>query len=60
MPICEHCGKEFYAGEGLWDDGDYMCGECVAKHIEKSEKLENGTRSSKPERTITVQVKRKK
>lgn len=34
MPICEQCGKEFDVSEGLWDDGDYMCGECVAGYVE--------------------------
>jgi len=38
MPICEECGKEFNASDGAWDDGDYMCGECIARHIEEAER----------------------
>jgi hypothetical protein len=37
MPTCEDCGNEFYAGDGAWDDGDYMCGECIARHIADAE-----------------------
>jgi hypothetical protein len=47
MPICEECGKEFQAGDGAWDDGDYMCGDCIAGHIEKSERSEEQSRSDK-------------
>lgn len=36
MVICEYCGKSFYAGDGLWDNSDYMCGECVASRIEEA------------------------
>jgi hypothetical protein len=45
MPICEWCGKEFFAGDGAWDDGDYMCGECIAAHIDDSEQEEQNTSS---------------
>jgi arsenate reductase len=38
MPKCDYCGKEFYAGDGAWDDGDYTCGECLADQIEESER----------------------
>jgi hypothetical protein len=24
-------------GKGTWDDGDYMCPECISSYIEKSE-----------------------
>ena len=37
MPICDDCGNEYPAGEGVWGNGDYICGECVAAHIEKTE-----------------------
>jgi hypothetical protein len=40
MATCDQCGKEFYAGDGAWDDGDYMCGECIAGHIEDAEQKE--------------------
>ena len=60
MPICEYCGKEFYAGDGLWDDGDYMCGECLAIEIEKSEHKNKQNLSNKPQKIITVPVQRKK
>lgn len=33
MPICDHCGKDYPAGEGVWGNGDYMCGECVQAHL---------------------------
>lgn len=47
MPICEECGKEFYAGDGAWDDGDYMCGECIAGHAEDAERKEQKSSSNK-------------
>lgn len=40
MATCGYCGKEFYPGDGTWDNGDYMCGECIARHIEKNERSE--------------------
>ena len=52
MPICEECGKEFSAGDGAWDDGDYMCGECIAGHIEKSERSAGQDSSDKHPQVI--------
>ena len=46
MPICEECGKEFFAGDGAWDNADYMCGECIASHIEKAERRERKSSDS--------------
>ena len=40
MPKCDKCGKEFFAGDGIWDDDDYVCGECVADQIAEAEKKE--------------------
>ena len=47
MPTCEQCGKEFYAGDGAWDDGDYMCGECIAGHVDDAERKEQNSPSDK-------------
>jgi hypothetical protein len=36
MVTCEHCGKQFNPSDGAWDDGDYMCGECIAGYVERT------------------------
>lgn len=46
MPKCDYCGKEFYAGDGAWDDGDYTCGECLADQIEEFERKESERKKS--------------
>lgn len=38
MVICEYCDNPFNVSEGAWDDGDYMCPDCIAGYIERSEK----------------------
>jgi hypothetical protein len=48
MPTCEYCGKEFYAGDGAWDNSDYMCGECIADHLEKTGQLDDTGPSDEP------------
>jgi hypothetical protein len=30
MPKCDYCGSEFILGDGIYDDGDFMCGHCIA------------------------------
>jgi hypothetical protein len=44
MPICEKCGRNYYAGDGTWDDGDYLCGECLAIEVDKAMKKEDRQR----------------
>jgi hypothetical protein len=44
MVTCNECGKVFYAGYGVRDDGDYVCGECLDALIEKCNVLK--TRSA--------------
>lgn len=39
MPICEQCKQAFPADQGLLQDSDYMCGQCVATHIAKWKQL---------------------
>jgi len=56
MATCEYCGKQFYPGDGLWDDGDYMCGECLAKHIEQAKHREKTQNKLQPQ----PQIKNKK
>jgi formylmethanofuran dehydrogenase subunit E len=34
MPKCDYCGSEFILGDGIYDDGDFMCGHCIG-HLEK-------------------------
>lgn len=38
MVICEYCDKPFNVSEGAWDNGNYMCPDCIAGYIEKSER----------------------
>ena len=38
QPTCDYCGEPFYAGDGVWDDGDYTCGNCLAVQIERSQR----------------------
>ncbi len=40
MAKCDHCGKEFYVGDGVWEDGTYVCGECIRKYVDDAEVIE--------------------
>jgi hypothetical protein len=53
MPTCDQCGKAFYAGDGLWDDDDYMCGECLAGHVAGVEKGSAVQSAKDVKRTLT-------
>lgn len=37
MAVCEHCGKHFYLGVGMYDDGETCCEDCLAEMIRQSE-----------------------
>lgn len=57
MPTCDQCGKAFYAGDGFWDDDDYMCGACLAGHVTR---LEDGLAAQSAKavrRTLTLTKK---
>lgn len=41
MPSCDYCGKSFYGGDGLTDNGDYMCGECMDGFSQQFEPIAN-------------------
>jgi hypothetical protein len=52
MVTCEHCGKSFNPSDGAWDDGDYVCGDCIAGYVETSERSgqKNKQGQAKPSR----------
>ena len=60
MPTCEQCGKQFFAGDGAWDNADYLCGECIASHIEKPERTDEKNRSDKQPPETPPQITPKK
>jgi len=49
MAKCDNCGADFYSGDGIWDDGDSICGECLADMIAEAEKKEKGPVAPKPD-----------
>lgn len=59
MPTCEYCGKEFYAGDGAWDNGVYMCGECIAEHVEKSERADKESDADKTQPRTPLSMPKK-
>jgi hypothetical protein len=48
MPKCDNCGNDFYAGDGIWDEGDYVCGECLADQIAEAEAKEKAKATPTP------------
>jgi len=48
MANCEHCGKEFYVGDGVWDDDAYVCGDCIRKYVDAAEDTEQHSSPAKP------------
>ncbi len=48
MANCDHCGKEFYVGDGVWDDDTYVCGNCIRKYVDEAEDTEQKSSSGKP------------
>jgi hypothetical protein len=46
MAKCDYCGKEFFAGDGAWGNGDYTCPTCLAAQIEESEQKESLLKNS--------------
>jgi hypothetical protein len=61
MPICEQCGAAFDAGTGAWDDGDYLCAECIQQHLLETQQVTFGpprlmTEPGVPEKTVTYRI----
>lgn len=48
MAKCDKCGGDFYAGDGVWDDGDSICGECLADMIAEAEEKDQSRATPKP------------
>lgn len=49
MATCDDCGKTFNPGDGIWDDGDMICGECVARMVDRSELMPDDERGGVPQ-----------
>lgn len=62
MPNCEQCGAAFYAGDGAWDDGDYLCAECIRQHLTKTQQdtpvsAELPIKPDVPKKTVTYRIR---
>ncbi|WP_193200261.1 hypothetical protein [Nostoc sp. MG11] len=44
MPNCDYCGIEFDLFDGIYDDGDFMCGSCISGFIYKSETVQENSK----------------
>ncbi|WP_322691783.1 hypothetical protein [Nostoc sp. DedSLP04] len=44
MPTCDYCAMPFDLFDGIYDDGDFMCGSCIAGFIIKSEAIQDNSR----------------
>jgi hypothetical protein len=55
VPTCERCGKDFYPGDGIFEDGDSLCGECLAVDVSKA--LEKEERVQKARDKASLKVK---
>jgi hypothetical protein len=44
MPICDYCGMAFDLCEGIYDAGDFICGNCIAGLIIQSETVAKKSR----------------
>ncbi|MBD2492411.1 hypothetical protein [Aulosira sp. FACHB-615] len=44
MPTCEYCGIAFDLSDGIYDDGDFICGSCINIFIYKSETVQNNSK----------------
>ena len=49
MANCDHCGKEFYVGDGVWDNDTYVCGECITKYVDEAEEIKPDSSSVLPD-----------
>ncbi|MDZ8106708.1 MAG: hypothetical protein RM338_13975 [Nostoc sp. DedQUE12a] len=44
MPTCDYCGIAFDLFDGIYDDGDFMCCNCISAFIYKSETIQNNSK----------------
>lgn len=45
MPNCDYCGIAFDLFDGIYDDGDFMCGSCISGFIYKSEAVQDNSKT---------------
>lgn len=39
MPRCAKCGGPGDTGDGIYDDGEWLCGGCIASYIESADNI---------------------
>jgi hypothetical protein len=45
VPICDYCGATFVLGDGIYDDGDFMCGNCITNFTTQFEVTQVSSRA---------------